>query len=129
MVLHQRKYVKGILKRFRMYDSTPTSLSVEANLKLEKHGEEDIVDTTLFKQIVGSMIYVCNSQSNIDFSVKLVSRHMSEPNVSHMNVARRILKYLKESTNYRILFRRDSERKEDMVTCYSDANWCGIRKI
>jgi hypothetical protein len=105
IVLHQRNYVKEILKSSRMDGSTPASSPIEPKLKLETHGEEDRVDTTLFKQIVGSMIYVCNSQSNIGFSVKLVSRYMSEPRVSHINAARRILRYLKGSINFGILFR------------------------
>lgn len=95
MVLYQRKYIKEILKRFRMDDLTPASLLVEPNLKLEKHGEEDKVDATLFKQIVESLRYVCNSQPDIGFSVELVIRYMSEPMVSYMKAARRTLRYLK----------------------------------
>jgi hypothetical protein len=83
MVLHQRKYVKEILKRFRMDDSNPASSPVEPNLKLEKHGEEDKVDVTLLKQIIGSLRYVCNSRPDIGFGVGLVSRFMGEPRVSH----------------------------------------------
>lgn len=65
MMLHQRKYVKEILKRFRMDQSNPASSLVETNLKLEKHGKEDIVNEILFKQIVGSQRYVCNSRPDI----------------------------------------------------------------
>ena len=91
MVLHQRKYVKEILKRFIMNDSNPASSPVEPNVKLEKNGDEDKVDVTLFKQIVGSLRYLCNSRPDIGFAVGLVSRYMSEPRVSHMKAARRIL--------------------------------------
>lgn len=53
MVLHKRKYVKEILKRFKMFESNPTTTHIEANLKLEKNGDKDMVDATLFKQMVG----------------------------------------------------------------------------
>ena len=112
MVLHQRKYVKEILKRFIMDDSNPASSPVEPNVNLEKNGEENKVDTTLFKQIVGSLGYVCNNRPDIGFVVGLVSRYMGEPRVLHMKAARRILRYLKGSINCGILFRRDSEDKE-----------------
>ena len=95
MVLHQRKCVKEILKRFRMDDSNLAPSPVKLNVKLEKHGEEDKVDVTLFKQIVGSLRYVYNSQPDIGVIVGLVGRYMSEPRVSHMKAARRILKCLK----------------------------------
>ena len=61
IVLYQRKYVKEILKRFKMDESNLASSLVETNLKLEKHGKEDRVDATLFKQIIGHLRYVCNS--------------------------------------------------------------------
>ena len=104
MVLHQRSYVKEILNRFKMDDLNPASSLVEPNVKLEKNGEEDKVDTTLFKQIMGSLRYVCNNRPDVCFTVGLVSRYMSEPRVSHMKVARRILRYLKGSINCGILF-------------------------
>ena len=61
MVLRQRKYVKEILKRFRMDDLNPTSSPVELNMNFEKNGKEDKVGVTLFKKIVGSLRYVCNN--------------------------------------------------------------------
>ncbi|XP_058784993.1 uncharacterized mitochondrial protein AtMg00810-like [Vicia villosa] len=122
-MLHQRRYVKEILKRFMMDDSNPTSSPIEPNLKLEKHESNDIFDVTLFKQIVGSLRYVCNKRPDISFSIRLVSRYMSEPKVSHKKVVKRILRYLKESINYGILFPRDSESKEAIVTYYLDDDW------
>ncbi|XP_050919391.1 uncharacterized mitochondrial protein AtMg00810-like [Lathyrus oleraceus] len=122
MVLYQRKHVKEILKTFRMDESNLASSSIKTNLKLEKHGKEDRVDETLFKQIVGSLRYVYNSRPDIGFSVGLVSRYMSEPKVSHMKAARRILRYMKGSINCGIWFPRDSESKEVVVNCYSDAD-------
>ncbi|XP_058777194.1 uncharacterized mitochondrial protein AtMg00810-like [Vicia villosa] len=128
MVLHQRKYVKEILKRFKMEDLNPASSHVEPNVKLEKNGEEDKVDAILFKQIIGSLRYVCNNRPDIGFGVGLVSRYMSEPRVSHMNAARRILRYLKGSINCGILFRQDSEGKEAIVNCFPNADWCGDKE-
>lgn len=94
-----------------MDDSTPASSPVKPNLKLEKHEEEDKVNATLFKQIIGSLIYVCNSQPDISFSIRLVSRYISEPRVSHMKAAMKILRYLRGLINYEILFLRNSESK------------------
>lgn len=47
---------------------------------------------------------------------------MDEPKVSHMNTIRRILRYLKGSINYGIMFPRDSGSQEVMINCYSDVN-------
>lgn len=93
MMQHQMKYVKEILKRSRMDDLNHASSIVEPNLKLENLGEEDKVDVTLFKQIIGSLRYVYNSRPYIGFLVILVSRYMDEPKVSHMKATRRILRH------------------------------------
>ncbi|XP_058776066.1 secreted RxLR effector protein 161-like [Vicia villosa] len=111
-----------------MDDLNPASSPTETNLKLEKHGEEDKVDVTLFKQIIGFLRYVCNNRLDIGFRVVLMSRYMSEPRVSHMKAARRIIRYLKGSINYGVLFRRDSEGKEATVTCFLDVDWCGDKE-
>lgn len=86
-----------------MLNSNTAYSLIGPNLKLEKHEDEDKVDVTLFKQILGSLTYVCNDIPDIGFSVGLVSRYMDEPRVSHMKASRRILKYLKGSLSCEIL--------------------------
>lgn len=125
MVMHQKKYVMEVLKRFKVLKSNPAAFPIKSNLKLEKNGDEDKVDATLFKQIVGSLRYVRNSRPDIGFSVGLVSRYMDDLRVSHMQVTRRIFRYLKGTLNYGILFPRSLDVNNVMITCYSYANWCG----
>ena len=62
LLLHQRKYAGEILKRFNMTDCTYVVTPMEVNLKLEKNQTEEAVDSTIFKQIVGSLRYLCNSR-------------------------------------------------------------------
>ena len=53
---------------------------------------------------------------------------MSEPRVSHMKDARRIMRYWKGSINCGILFQQDYEDKETIVNCFSDVDWCGDKE-
>lgn len=87
-----------------MENSNHASSPIQSNLKLEKHGEEDKVESTLFKKNLGSLRYVCNNRPDIGFSFRLVGRYMDESKVSHMKSARRILRHFKGSMNYEILF-------------------------
>jgi len=66
--------------------------------------DEKLVDVTLFKQIAGSLRFLCHSRSDINFRVGLVSKFMHNPKASHMVVAKHILKYLKGTTDYGLLF-------------------------
>src|SRR3954463_7856504 len=81
-----------------------------------------------FKQIMGSLRYVCNSRPDIGFIVGLVSRYMSEPRVSRMKAARRILRYLKGLMDYGTLFRQDYEGEEATITYFSNVDWCGDKE-
>ena len=49
------------------------------NLKLTEALEEITVDSTLFKQIVGSLRFICNSTPDISYAVGLISRFMCNP--------------------------------------------------
>jgi hypothetical protein len=117
IILHQRKYAREVLKMFIMFESNSATSPVKENLKLEKRGEEEKVHATLFKHIIGSLRYLCNSRPDIGFSVGLVSRYMDDPIISHMKVTRRILKYLNATINYGFFLPTSLEDNDVVITC------------
>ena len=50
----QEGYVEDILKKFEMLNSNPVSTLVECGVKLSKHDDEEKVNPTFFKSLVGS---------------------------------------------------------------------------
>lgn len=93
-----------MLKKYDMINCNPTVTPVEVNLKLEKGGDEKAVDATVFKQMVGSLRYICNSRLDISYGVGLVSRFMDDPRHSHLVAIKRILRYLKGTLEFGVLF-------------------------
>jgi len=87
IVMHQMKYAFDILKRFNMMNCNSSSSPTETNVKLVMNEEEEHVDPILFKQIVGSLRYLCNSRHDIAYAVGIISRFMSELRVSHLLTA------------------------------------------
>jgi len=51
--MHQKKYAKDILKRFNMSECNPIITLVETGISVQLEGDEEEVDPTLYKQIVG----------------------------------------------------------------------------
>lgn len=47
---------------------------------------------------------MCNSRLNLSFSVGLISRFMGRPKKSHMLAAKRLLRYVKGTAAFGILF-------------------------
>lgn len=54
----QQKYAKDILDRYGMIDSKPVSNPVVAGNKMTKDEEGKLVSATLFKQVIGSLMYL-----------------------------------------------------------------------
>jgi len=104
IVMHQKKYIKEVLKRFSMDQCHKVDTPVEGNLKLDTDDHEASVDATLFRQLVECLRFVCHSRPEISYGVGLVSRFMSNPKQSHLAAAKRILRYLKGTLDYGILF-------------------------
>ena len=88
-----------------MIECNPATTLAEVDLKLDvASDDDDEVDPTLFKKLIGYLRYLCNSRPNIAFSIGLVSRYMLEPRKSHLMAAKRILRYIKGIPKYGVLF-------------------------
>ncbi|KAK2426061.1 putative mitochondrial protein [Trifolium repens] len=124
LVIHQRKYITDILKRFNMMNCNPANSPMEANLKLNNDEEGAAVDSTLYKQMVGCLRYACNSRPDICHSVGVVSRFMQKPRVAHMQAVKRILRYLQGTADHGILFPKPLNHKNNLIG-YCDSDWCG----
>ncbi|XP_070025690.1 secreted RxLR effector protein 161-like [Nicotiana sylvestris] len=57
------------------------------------------VNQTMYRGIIGSLLYLTTSRPDIVFSVGLCARFQSNPKESHLKAAKRILRYLKGTQN------------------------------
>jgi hypothetical protein len=71
--LYQGKYVVEILKRFNMMDYKSMSNPIETNLKLLVDNLLEIVDVTLYRHMIGSLMYLMNTRPDIFFVVNTLS--------------------------------------------------------
>lgn len=125
VLMHQEKYISEILKRFNMKDCNPADTPVEGNLKLTSAESESKVDSTLYRQLVGCLRFVCHSRPEITFGVGLVSRFMHDPRQSHLVAVKRIIRYLKGTPDFGVLFPHQQEHTKLQLVAYSDSDWCG----
>jgi len=101
IILHKKKYAMEVLKRFNMTNCNASITLAGVGVKLDNTSKDDeLVDPTLFKQLIGSLRYMCNNKPDISFIIGLVSRFKAEPRNSHFMVAKRILRYLKGTVKY-----------------------------
>ena len=105
-----------------MEDSNPVKTPIETGIKLTKEGDGRTVDATYFKQIVGSLRYLTCTRPDICYAVRLVSRYMKSPRQVHLQVVKRIMRYIKGTTTFGLFY---SSSKKIEIVRYSDSDWGG----
>jgi len=121
VIMHQTKYTRDLLKKFSMEQSHSAITPAESGMKLEHNSDEEGVNPAIYRSIVGSLRYLCNTRPDLSSSVGVVSRYMQDPKTSHLLVVKRIMRYLHGTEQFGVLL-----SNEELVG-YSDADWCGDR--
>jgi hypothetical protein len=75
----QTKYIQDILKKFGMKNAKPikTPMGINGHLNLDTEGKS--VDQKVFRSMIGSLLYLCASRSNIMLSVCMCARFQANP--------------------------------------------------
>jgi hypothetical protein len=100
----QDKYLKDILKKFDMENCKPnkTLMATNAHLNLDVKGKS--VDQSLYRSMIGSLLYLTTSRPDIMFSMYLCACFQANSKESHLKALKRILKYLKHTPNIGLLY-------------------------
>eukprot|EP00253_Pinus_taeda_P009739 PITA_09739 len=77
--ISQEKYVEDILERFKMQNSKPAPTPTVMGLKLSKEDYSNNVNPTLYKSMIGNLMYLTITRLDIMYAVSLVSRFMEIP--------------------------------------------------
>jgi len=98
--LGQEKYTVEILKRFRMQDCRPMSTPMVTNWKKIDASKQEAVHPTLYRQLIGSLMYLVNTRLDISFAMNTLSQFMVEPRRAHWTTTKNILRYVRGTVEY-----------------------------
>ncbi|GKF50841.1 retrovirus-related pol polyprotein from transposon TNT 1-94 [Tanacetum coccineum] len=101
--LSQKSYVKNILQRFNMQDSTNVKLSSKMSPSSEK--ERMKMSRVPYALAMGSLMFamIC-TRPDIAHAVGVVSRYMAEPGREHWEAVKKILRYIKGTSDVALCF-------------------------
>ncbi|GJT25023.1 retrovirus-related pol polyprotein from transposon TNT 1-94 [Tanacetum coccineum] len=71
---NQSKYIKEMLKKFGLEESKLMKTPMSSNIKLTKYEEFESLDSTKYRGMIGSLLYLKKSRPDIMFSVCLCAR-------------------------------------------------------
>lgn len=118
----RRKYASDTLNRFGMTDSNSVQTPIVPSQKLDKDECGEKVDATLFKQIVGSLMYLTTTRPDLIYAVSLISHYMAEPTMRHYAATKRIMRYLQGTMDYGVFYKR---KEANMLIGYTDSDYAG----
>ena len=91
-------------------------------LKLSKEDNNKDFESSFYKSIVGSLMYLTETRPNIMYIVGSISIFMETPKETHWQAAKRILRYVNGMNGYGIFY---SSSENFNLTGYTDSDWVG----
>jgi hypothetical protein len=89
--LTQAKYTSDLLSRAGLTDHKIVDTLIELNVHLTPSSGELLPDPTLYRQLIGSLVYLTVTRLDISYAVYQVSQFMSAPRSIHYAAIMRIL--------------------------------------
>ena len=90
--------------------------------KLNVDSFEVEMSQTLYRSIIGSLLYLTASRSDIAFSVGVCARYQAAPKESHLTAVKRIIGYVNGTLDYGLWYSKDFNA---CLVGYLDADWAG----
>ncbi|MHB1946432.1 MAG: reverse transcriptase domain-containing protein, partial [Metallibacterium sp.] len=120
--INQEKYCLDILKKFRMEDCNALNTPIVAR---DQKDESPPHDRFEYLSLVGSIMYLATvTRPDIAYAASQAGQKMANPTEDDWTMAKRILRYLKGTQNFNIIY---SKTNEPLIG-YADSNWGGGAK-
>ena len=120
--LSQSKYAKNLVKKFELESASSVRTPMSPNVKLIVDLLGKSVDSSLYRSMIGSFLYLTASKPDISYSVGMCTRYQANLKQSHMTALKRVIKYVKITAGFGVWYIKDTN---DILAGYSDVDWAG----
>ncbi|XP_065615862.1 uncharacterized mitochondrial protein AtMg00240-like [Quercus suber] len=97
-----------------------SKVPMEQNLKLSKYHGELLIDPGIYRRLVGMLIYLTITRTDIIYSMNKLSQFLSKPRKPHLDATYKVLQYIKGSLGQGILLSSNSDLH---LKAFIDADW------
>ena len=122
IAIHQITYIERVLERFGMTNCKPAPTPCDPSQKLSvtMANSNEMMSDVPYQEAVGSLLYlVQGTRPDIAFAINDVSRFNANHGVAHWIAVKRIMRYLRGTTDFRILYRYGG----NPLRGFSDSDW------
>ncbi|XP_026378109.1 uncharacterized protein LOC113272498 [Papaver somniferum] len=122
LLLTQNKYSLELLKKFDMLECKPCKTPIAPGQRDSISDGTVLKDSSTYRSLVGGLQYLAFTRPDISYDVNYVSQFMHKPTDIHLQLLKRILRYIKGSLRSGITLIRGNCTT---ITAYSDSDWDG----
>ncbi|GJV48825.1 retrovirus-related pol polyprotein from transposon TNT 1-94 [Tanacetum coccineum] len=120
--MSQKKYVEETLQKFNMVGCKTAFTPMNINENLKPEDGTGMVNGSLYRSLIGQLLYLTHSRPDISFLIGVLSQFMHKPSKHHFGATKRVLRYLAGTKEFGIWFRRT---KDMNLKGFTDSDWVG----
>ncbi|GJW72351.1 copia protein [Tanacetum coccineum] len=113
-----------IVKKYGLHFTDYVDTPMIENKKLDEDLQGKPVDATLYRGMIGSLMYLTSSRPDLNYVVCLCARYQAKPTEKHLQAVKRIFRYLNETINMGLWYSKDTDMS---LTAYADADHAGCQ--
>jgi hypothetical protein len=111
-----------MFSKYGMVGCKPIFVPLDQNGKLNATAGEVLEDATMYRKIMGSLIYMTITKPDLNYTVGLESQFMQVPRKPHLDGVRHALRYVSATTDYGLFYEASTKL---YVHGYIDVDWAG----
>ncbi|GJV31895.1 retrovirus-related pol polyprotein from transposon TNT 1-94 [Tanacetum coccineum] len=117
-------YASKIVKKYGLHSTDFVDTPMTENKKLDEDLQGKQVDATLYRGMIGSLMYLTASRPDLNYVVCLCARYQAKPTEKHLQTVKRIFRYLNGTINMGLWYSKDTDMS---LTAYADADHAGCQ--
>ena len=121
--LSQTAYAQKLLQHAKLGECNAATTPLEARAQFTNKEGRSTVNSIVYQSLIGSLRYLTHMRPDLLFSVGILSRYMENPNQEHYNGVKQVLRYVKGTKDYGLLYKK-GELKGELIG-YSDSDFAG----
>ena len=107
--LHQSNYDLDFLNKFNMKDCKPRKTPFLSGVKLEEADSSPMVNNTLYRQLIGCLLYLTHTRHDIYYVLSVASIYMDQSHEIHWRESKRILNFVQGTRTHGIFYKAKSD--------------------
>jgi len=116
----QRQYTLQLLEDTGFLASKPTFVPMVPNSKLCSFEGDLLLDPTVYRRLIGRLLYLIVSRPDITFAMHKLSQFVFQPRQLHLDAAYHLLQYLKSTPGQGLFFSASSSLQ---LQAFFDIDW------